>query len=130
METAVENLELMFSKSEAGLDHIEKRLKLDLTNHTAENGRFPEKNTLSATLCLQENPAMMLERLRAIKDKHTALCSQMTEIAAAQKESMFSTRENINRAAALIQHFAQTGMEVHSLAESVQKLEELSIKIK
>nr|XP_057943391.1 spindle and kinetochore-associated protein 2 isoform X3 [Doryrhamphus excisus] len=119
METAVENLELMFSKSEAGLDHIEKRLKLDLTNHTAENGRFPE-----------ENPAMMLERLRAIKDKHTALCSQMTEIAAAQKESMFSTRENINRAAALIQHFAQTGMEVHSLAESVQKLEELSIKIK
>ncbi|XP_054610721.1 spindle and kinetochore-associated protein 2 [Dunckerocampus dactyliophorus] len=119
METAVENLELMFSKSEAGLDHIEKRLKLDLNNHTAENGRFPE-----------ENPVMMLERLRAIKDKHAVLCSQMTEVAAAQKESMFSIRDNISRAVVLIQNLAQSGMEVHSLAESVQKLEEISMKIK
>ena len=50
----------------------------------------------------------MLENLRAIKAKHTALSSQVKEIAAAQKESMDSIRNNLNTAKELVQHFQQT----------------------
>ncbi|XP_044078410.1 spindle and kinetochore-associated protein 2 isoform X2 [Siniperca chuatsi] len=88
---------ITFLKSEADLEYIEKRLKLDFINNTAENGSPAE-----------ENPAVMLENLRAIKAKHTALCSQVKEIAAAQKESMDSIRNNLNNVMELIQHFQQT----------------------
>ncbi|XP_061819176.1 SKA complex subunit 2 isoform X1 [Nerophis lumbriciformis] len=115
METIVEKLEVMFSKSEAQLDYIENRLKLELINHTAENGCFSE-----------ENPVMMLDRLRAVKAKHKVLFSQMSEIAAAQNECMFSIRNKVNGVMALMQHFQQTGVEVPCLIESVLKLEELS----
>ncbi len=50
----------------------------------------------------------MLENLRAIKAKHRALCSQVKEIAAAQKESMDSIRNNLSSVMQLIQHFQQT----------------------
>ncbi|XP_061902421.1 spindle and kinetochore-associated protein 2 isoform X3 [Entelurus aequoreus] len=115
METIVEKLEVMFSKSEAQLDYIENRLKLELINHTAENGCFSE-----------ENPVMMLDRLRAVKAKHKVLFSQMSEIAAAQNECMFSIRNKVNGVIPLMQHFQQTGVEVPCLIESVLKLEELS----
>ncbi|XP_061819178.1 SKA complex subunit 2 isoform X3 [Nerophis lumbriciformis] len=108
METIVEKLEVMFSKSEAQLDYIENRLKLELINHT------------------EENPVMMLDRLRAVKAKHKVLFSQMSEIAAAQNECMFSIRNKVNGVMALMQHFQQTGVEVPCLIESVLKLEELS----
>ncbi|XP_038554351.1 spindle and kinetochore-associated protein 2-like [Micropterus salmoides] len=87
----------MFLKSEADLEYIEKRLKLDFINNAAEN-RCPT----------EENPAVMLENLRAIKAKHTALCSQVKEIAAAQKESMDSITNNLSSVMDLIQHFQQT----------------------
>ncbi|XP_077402874.1 SKA complex subunit 2 [Vanacampus margaritifer] len=117
MEATVEKLELMFSKSEADLNVIEMHLKLDRINHTAENGFSHE-----------ENPIVMLERLRAIQDKHCALRSQMTEIAAAQKVSMSSIRDKLNSIIALTQHFERTtGVEVHCMAESVQQLEELLV---
>uniref|UniRef100_A0AAQ5Z8B7 Protein FAM33A n=1 Tax=Amphiprion ocellaris TaxID=80972 RepID=A0AAQ5Z8B7_AMPOC len=96
METTVEKLEAMFLKSEADLDYIEKWLKLDFMN-TAENG------------CpVEENPVVMLENLKVIKAKHSALCAQVKDIAAAQKESMDSIRNNLNSAMELIQHFQQT----------------------
>ncbi|XP_078122998.1 SKA complex subunit 2 isoform X1 [Sander vitreus] len=97
METTVEKLEAMFLKSEADLDYIEKRLKLDFINSAAENGCPAE-----------ENPALMLENLRAIKAKHTALCSQVKEIAVAQKESMDSIRSDLSSAMELVQHLQQT----------------------
>lgn len=57
----------------------------------------------------------MLENLRVIKAKHTALCSQLKEIAAAQKESMDSIRDNFIIVMGLIQHFQQTtDVEVHT----------------
>uniref|UniRef100_A0A3Q3RLP3 Protein FAM33A n=1 Tax=Mastacembelus armatus TaxID=205130 RepID=A0A3Q3RLP3_9TELE len=83
-------------KSEADLEYIEKRLKLDFINNTTENG------------CSVENPLMMLENLRAIKAKHTELCSQMKEITAAQKQSMDSIRNSLNSVMELMQHFQQT----------------------
>uniref|UniRef100_A0A7N8WR81 Protein FAM33A n=1 Tax=Mastacembelus armatus TaxID=205130 RepID=A0A7N8WR81_9TELE len=82
-------------KSEADLEYIEKRLKLDFINNTTENG-------------CSENPLMMLENLRAIKAKHTELCSQMKEITAAQKQSMDSIRNSLNSVMELMQHFQQT----------------------
>uniref|UniRef100_A0A3P8T086 Protein FAM33A n=1 Tax=Amphiprion percula TaxID=161767 RepID=A0A3P8T086_AMPPE len=88
METTVEKLEAMFLKSEADLDYIEKWLKLDFMN--------------------TENPVVMLENLKVIKAKHSALCAQVKDIAAAQKESMDSIRNNLNSAMELIQHFQQT----------------------
>ncbi|XP_035864729.1 spindle and kinetochore-associated protein 2 isoform X2 [Sander lucioperca] len=97
METTVEKLEAMFLKSEADLEYIEKRLKLDFINNTAENGCPAE-----------ENPALMLENLRAIKAKHTALCSQVKEIAVAQKESMDSISSDLSSAMELVQHLQQT----------------------
>uniref|UniRef100_A0A8C4IQQ4 Protein FAM33A n=1 Tax=Dicentrarchus labrax TaxID=13489 RepID=A0A8C4IQQ4_DICLA len=110
METTVEKLEAMFLKSEADLEYIEKRLKLDFINSTAENGCPAE-----------ENPAVMLENLRAIKAKHTALCSQVKEIAAAQKESMDSIRNNLSSVMDVIQHFQQTtDVEVQPLTDSMQ----------
>ncbi|XP_051242413.1 TIP41-like protein isoform X2 [Dicentrarchus labrax] len=102
--------ELKFLKSEADLEYIEKRLKLDFINSTAENGCPAE-----------ENPAVMLENLRAIKAKHTALCSQVKEIAAAQKESMDSIRNNLSSVMDVIQHFQQTtDVEVQPLTDSMQ----------
>ncbi|XP_070773226.1 TIP41-like protein isoform X1 [Enoplosus armatus] len=107
--------ELKFLKSEADLEYIEKRLKLDFINNTAENGCPAE-----------ENPVVMLENLRAIKAKHAALCSQVKEIAAAQKESMDSIRNNLGTAMELIQHFQQTtDVEVQPLTESVRESAEL-----
>ncbi|XP_032388996.1 SKA complex subunit 2 isoform X2 [Etheostoma spectabile] len=115
METTVEKLEAMFLKSEADLEYIEKRLKLDFINNAAENGCPAE-----------ENPALMLENLRAIKAKHTALCSQVKEIAAAQKESMDSIRNELSSAMELVQHFQQTAdVEVPPLTTSEQEAAEL-----
>lgn len=50
----------------------------------------------------------MLENLKAIKAKHAALCSQVRDISAAQKESMDSIRNNLSGVMKVIQHFQQT----------------------
>ncbi|CAI5644541.1 SKA complex subunit 2 isoform X2 [Oreochromis niloticus] len=104
METTVEKLEAMFLKAEADLDYIEKRLKLDFINSSAENG-CPAENNL----------AVVLENLKAIKSKHSALCSQVKELTSAQKESVDSIRNNLSSVMELLQHFEQTtDMEVCS----------------
>ncbi|KAM9846764.1 SKA complex subunit 2 [Aulostomus maculatus] len=115
MEATVEKLEAMFQKSEADLEYIERRLKLDFINSTAENGRFAG-----------ENPAVMLEKLRAIKAKHTSLCDQVKEIAAAQKESMDSIRGHLSGVTELIQNLQQTsGVEVPPPTEAEQEAAQL-----
>lgn len=60
------------------------------------------------TLCLQENLAVILENLRALKAKHATLCSQVKDIAAAQKQSMDSIRNRLGSVMNLIQNFQQT----------------------
>lgn len=55
-------------------------------------------------LCLQENPAVILGDLRAIKAKHLKLLLEMEEITAAQKQSMNSVRTSMNAIRELTQH--------------------------
>ncbi|KAG7515584.1 spindle and kinetochore-associated protein 2 [Solea senegalensis] len=115
MESTVDKLEVMFQKSQADLEYIEKRLKLDFINSTAENGGSAE-----------ENPAVVLENLRSLKAKHAALSSQVKEIAAAQKESMDSIRNNLESVMKVIQNVQQTAdVEVQPLTESERESVEL-----
>ncbi|XP_008331710.1 SKA complex subunit 2 isoform X1 [Cynoglossus semilaevis] len=115
MEATVDKLEAMFQKSQADLEYMEKRLRLDFINTTAENGCAAE-----------ENPAVVMERLRALKAKHAALCSQVKEIAAVQKESMDSIRSNMEGAMKLVQRFQQTAdVEVEPLTEPERAAAEL-----
>lgn len=50
----------------------------------------------------------MLENLRAVKVKHAALCSQVKEITAAQKESMDCIRNSLSGVLEVMQHFQLT----------------------
>uniref|UniRef100_A0A665TP55 Protein FAM33A n=1 Tax=Echeneis naucrates TaxID=173247 RepID=A0A665TP55_ECHNA len=91
------------------------RLRLEFINSTAESG-WPA----------EANPPFLLENLRAIKAKHTALCSQVKEIAASQKESMESIRNSLSSVMELINHLQQaTDVEVQPLTESEQQSVEL-----
>lgn len=53
---------------------------------------------------LQENPAVILSDLRAIKAKHAKLFLELKEINAAQKQSMNSVRTSMNCIMELSQH--------------------------
>ncbi|KAF7205654.1 spindle and kinetochore-associated protein 2-like [Nothobranchius furzeri] len=107
METTVEKLEAMFLKSEADLEYIERRLKLDFINGEAANGCSTE-----------ENVAVMLENLKAIKAKHLLLKSQVKDIAEAQQDSMESIRSNFSKVMELVQHCQQASdLEAESLTE-------------
>ncbi|KAM6907134.1 SKA complex subunit 2 [Xenentodon cancila] len=86
METTVEKLEAMFLKSEADLDYIERRLKLDFINSSAENGCPAE-----------ENVVVMMENLKSIKVKHSLLFSEAVAVTASQTEVMQSIRSNFRR---------------------------------
>ncbi|KAF6725706.1 60S ribosomal protein L23a [Oryzias melastigma] len=100
-----------FQKSEADLDYIERRLKLDFINSTAENGSSAE-----------ENPAVMLENLKAVKAKYSLLCSEVKEITNAQKESMDSIRTSLSGIMEVIKQCQQTSdLEVSSLTELEQE---------
>lgn len=59
----------------------------------------------------------LLENLSAIKVRHVALCTQVQEIAAEQKQSMDSIRAHLNTTVQLVQQLQQTAdVEVaHSL---------------
>ncbi|XP_034539290.1 spindle and kinetochore-associated protein 2 [Notolabrus celidotus] len=90
MESTVERLEAMFSKSEADLEYIEKRLKLDFINKPAE-----------------ENPAVMLENLKSIRSKHSELCTQLKEISAAHSESMKNLKSSLSSVSEVVQNLQQ-----------------------
>uniref|UniRef100_UPI0037E8DA60 TIP41-like protein isoform X2 n=1 Tax=Semicossyphus pulcher TaxID=241346 RepID=UPI0037E8DA60 len=88
--------ELKFVKSEADLEYIEKRLKLDFINRPAEGG------------AAEENPAVMLENLRTIRTKHSELCSQLKEISAAHSQSMTSIKTSLSSVSQIIQSMQQS----------------------
>uniref|UniRef100_A0A3Q3FAP8 Protein FAM33A n=1 Tax=Labrus bergylta TaxID=56723 RepID=A0A3Q3FAP8_9LABR len=114
METTVERLEAMFVKSEADLEYIEKRLKLDFINRPAETGSTAE------------NPAVMLENLRTIRSKHSELSTQLKEISAAQSESMKNIRSSLNSVSELIQNLQHNqDLKVEPLTEEEKKAVEL-----
>ncbi|XP_017290597.1 spindle and kinetochore-associated protein 2 [Kryptolebias marmoratus] len=111
METTVERLEAMFLKSEADLECMERRLKLDFINNAAADGSSAE-----------ENVSVMLESLKTIKAKHSMLKNQVKEITEAQRESMESIRTSLSRAMELVQHCQQTsGLQAEALTESEQQ---------
>ncbi|XP_013875799.1 SKA complex subunit 2 [Austrofundulus limnaeus] len=111
MEVTVEKLEAMFLKSEADLEYMERRLKLDFINNTAAEGCSAE-----------ENVSVMLENLKTIKAKHSLLKDQVKEITEAQRESMESIRTNLSRAMELIQHCQQkSDLQAEPLTESEQQ---------
>ncbi|KAL0994461.1 hypothetical protein UPYG_G00122540 [Umbra pygmaea] len=110
METAVDKLEAMFQKAEADMEYMEKRLRLDFLTNAAENG------------AAEDNPVMLLKNLSAIKARHAALCTQVQEIAAEQKQSMDSIRAHLDTTVQLVQHLQQTAdIEVPPLTESEQE---------
>ncbi|XP_076017282.1 SKA complex subunit 2 isoform X2 [Genypterus blacodes] len=113
MEPAVEKLEALFQKSEAELDYMEKRLKLNLVTQAAENGSDGP---------VTQNPALVLEKLKVMKARHAELSAQLTQITAAQEESMGAIRRNLQSITELIHSAHNTAaVTVNPLTES-QKL--------
>ncbi|XP_055798276.1 spindle and kinetochore-associated protein 2-like isoform X2 [Salvelinus fontinalis] len=96
MEIAVDKLEAMFQKAEADMEYMEKRLRLEFLTNAPENG------------ATEENPVKLLENLSAIKVRHAALCTQVQEIAAEQKQSMDSIRAHLDTTVQLVQQLQQT----------------------
>lgn len=71
-------------------------------------------NTWLCWLNLQDNMAVILEKLNAIKTKHLALCSEVVEMSLAQKDTIDSIRISLANVMELIQHFHHTTeVEVH-----------------
>lgn len=99
------------------MEYIEKRLRLDFLNSASENG--------------EENPVKLLENLSAIKTRHAALCAEVQEIEAEQKQSMDSIRAHLNTTVQLVQQLQQTAdVEVPQLTETEQlSAEFLGLKV-
>ncbi|XP_023198702.1 TIP41-like protein isoform X3 [Xiphophorus maculatus] len=89
--------ELKFLKSEADLEYIERRLKLDFINGASESGSFAKENVTG-----------ILENLKSIKAKHSLLRCQVSQITDAQKGSMELIRNRLGTAMELIKHCQQT----------------------
>ncbi|XP_035770704.1 spindle and kinetochore-associated protein 2 [Neolamprologus brichardi] len=103
METTVEKLEAMFLKAEADLDYIEKRLKLDFINSSAENGCPAEVGTLTESeresvallSAVSRTTAECGQRTRSLFENDNT-CSECEELTAAMLESLPpSVRSNI-----------------------------------
>ncbi|XP_021479345.2 spindle and kinetochore-associated protein 2 [Oncorhynchus mykiss] len=110
METAVDKLEAMFQKAEADMEYMEKRLRLDFLTNVPENS------------AAEENPVKLLENLSAIKTRHAALCTQVQEIAAEQKQSMDSIRVHLDTTVQLVQQLQQAAdVELPTLTETEQE---------
>ncbi|KAG1970409.1 spindle and kinetochore-associated protein 2 [Pimephales promelas] len=109
MET-VDKLEAMFQKAEADIEYVEKRLKFDFMANVREAGSF------------EGNPVQLLENLSAIKARHSALCTQVEEIAAEQKRSMDSIRAHLDTTVQLVQQLQNTAdVQVPPLTEEEQE---------
>ncbi|XP_051540420.1 spindle and kinetochore-associated protein 2 isoform X2 [Myxocyprinus asiaticus] len=68
------------------------------------------------------NPVQLLENLSAIRARHAALCSQVEEIAAEQKQSMDSIRAHLDNTVQLVQQLQNTAdIEVPALTEEEQE---------
>ncbi|KAM9498950.1 SKA complex subunit 2-like isoform 5-T5 [Salvelinus alpinus] len=88
------------------MEYMEKRLRLEFLTNAPENG------------ATEENPVKLLENLSAIKVRHAALCTQVQEIAAEQKQSMDSIRAHLDTTVQLVQQLQQTAdVEIPPLTE-------------
>uniref|UniRef100_A0A3B3XZ80 Protein FAM33A n=1 Tax=Poecilia mexicana TaxID=48701 RepID=A0A3B3XZ80_9TELE len=106
--TVLDKLVSDFLKSEADLEYIERRLKLDFINGASERGSF-------------ENVAGILENLKSIKAKHSLLRCQVSQITDAQKGSMELIRNRLGTAMELIKHCQQAShLEVTTLFTQVR----------
>lgn len=89
---------------------MEKRLKFDFMANVREAGSF------------EGNPVQLLENLSAIKARHSALCTQVEEIAAEQKRSMDSIRAHLDTTVQLVQQLQDTAdVQVPPLTEEEQE---------
>lgn len=89
---------------------MEKRLKFDFVANAREAGTF------------EGNPVQLLENLSAIKARHAALCAQVEEIAAEQKQSMDSIRAHLDTTVQLVQQLQNTAdVEVPPLTKEEQE---------
>uniref|UniRef100_A0AAZ3QBK4 Protein FAM33A n=1 Tax=Oncorhynchus tshawytscha TaxID=74940 RepID=A0AAZ3QBK4_ONCTS len=99
-----------FQKAEADMEYMEKRLRLEFLTSAPENG------------AAEENPVKLLENLSAIKVRHAALCTQVQEIAAEQKQSMDSIRAHLDTTVQLVQQLQQTAdVEIPPLTKMEQE---------
>uniref|UniRef100_A0A673WFH5 Protein FAM33A n=1 Tax=Salmo trutta TaxID=8032 RepID=A0A673WFH5_SALTR len=101
---------LSFQKAEADMEYMEKRLRLEFLTSAPVNGKA------------EENPVKLLENLSAIKVRHAALCTQVQEIAAEQKQSMDSIQAHLDTTVQLVQQLQQTAdVEIPPLTEMEQE---------
>uniref|UniRef100_A0A3B3VRS8 Protein FAM33A n=1 Tax=Poecilia latipinna TaxID=48699 RepID=A0A3B3VRS8_9TELE len=99
-----------FLKSEADLEYIERRLKLDFINGASARGSFAKENVTG-----------ILENLKSIKAKHSLLRCQVSQITDAQKGSMELIRNRLSTAMELIKHCQQAShLEVTTLFTQVR----------
>lgn len=93
-----------FQKSEASLEYIEKRLKLDFINKATENGCPAE-----------ESPVVMLENLMTVKAKQAALSRELQELLVEQKKAMSFIRANMDTALNTLRLLQQSAeLKVHT----------------
>ncbi|XP_043997491.1 spindle and kinetochore-associated protein 2 isoform X1 [Gambusia affinis] len=111
MHKPTKRMIIQFLKSEADLEYIERRLKLDFINGASESVSFAKENVTG-----------ILENLKSIKAKHSLLRCQVSQITDAQKGSMELIKSRLGAAMELIKHCQQAShLEVESLAESEQE---------
>ncbi|CAL1572809.1 unnamed protein product [Knipowitschia caucasica] len=92
MEAAVDKLEALVNKSEAELEYMEKRLKLDFINSSSA----------------AQNPVALLESLRAIKARNDTLSSELQELTSVYTQSMDSIRTNVEEAQEMLRVLRET----------------------
>ncbi|CDR00243.1 unnamed protein product, partial [Oncorhynchus mykiss] len=108
--STLNQLSFQFQKAEADMEYMEKRLRLDFLTNVPENS------------AAEENPVKLLENLSAIKTRHAALCTQVQEIAAEQKQSMDSIRVHLDTTVQLVQQLQQAAdVELPTLTETEQE---------
>ncbi|KAJ8266541.1 hypothetical protein GJAV_G00131620, partial [Gymnothorax javanicus] len=113
METTVNKLEAMFQKAEADLEYMEKRMKFEFMTNYPENGE-------------KENPVKLLENLSAIKVRHKALCSQVEQITAEQKQSVELIKSHLNTTMQLVEALQQNAdTEIPPLTEREKEAAEV-----
>uniref|UniRef100_A0A3P9PS58 Ska2 N-terminal domain-containing protein n=1 Tax=Poecilia reticulata TaxID=8081 RepID=A0A3P9PS58_POERE len=99
-----------FLKSEADLEYIERRLKLDFINDASERGSFAKENVTG-----------ILENLKSIKAKHSFLRCQVSQITDAQKGSMELIRNRLDNCFLCVINFTAIPDIEHACSDSGEK---------
>lgn len=115
MEKTVDNLELMFDKANADLNHLTLRLERQLD---LEKGKGEQ----------QQNPLRLLKEIEGVKTEYTNLRQEIAGIQAAQKDAVDFLRAQLLAMSGMVQKLeSQTGQQNPELEEtSLSMLTELS----